>query len=210
MKTTIKTTAGQTAKTLATMLVACGLIFSSCSMEKRVYMTGYHINWKTNKHSKDNIAVVKDNKTKEIKLEHQNTIVLSNVVSENNVKAENNLTASIGKTVFIPKHQRINLNEKTTEIANNKTTTIKAQKKNVIKAIKKAPAKNGGKLQIVALILCILLGLIGVHRFYLGYSGLGILYLLTAGLFGIGWLIDLILLIIPNGLTPKGKSNYKE
>jgi TM2 domain-containing membrane protein YozV len=72
-----------------------------------------------------------------------------------------------------------------------------------------AVAANSGKLQIVALVLCILLGLIGVHRFYLGYTGMGVLYLLTLGLFGIGWLIDTILLIIPNGLTPKGKSNYK-
>jgi len=29
-------------------------------------------------------------------------------------------------------------------------------------------------------------------------------------LLGIGWLIDIILLIIPNGLTPKGKSNYTD
>lgn len=211
MTTKIETTAGQAAKAIAALFIAIGLIFSSCSMEKRVYMTGYHINWKSNKHSKDNIALAKDNKAKEIKLEPQNTIELKAIVVENNVKAENNLTASVGKTIFNQKHQRITLNEKTAKIASNKTTNnVKVQKKNVIKVAKKSPAKNGGKLQIVALILCILLGLIGVHRFYLGYTGLGVLYLLTAGLFGIGWLIDLILLIIPNGLTPKGKSNYKE
>jgi hypothetical protein len=68
---------------------------------------------------------------------------------------------------------------------------------------------TGGKNQIVALILCIFLGLLGAHRFYLGYTGLGVLYIFTAGLFGIGWLIDLILLIIPRGLTPKGQNNYK-
>jgi TM2 domain len=73
----------------------------------------------------------------------------------------------------------------------------------------KAMASNGtGKSQIVAFLLCLLLGLIGIHRFYLGYTGTGILYLLTLGLFGIGWLIDLILLIIPNGLTPKNETRY--
>ena len=68
--------------------------------------------------------------------------------------------------------------------------------------------KTTGKLQIVALLLCLLLGLLGIHRFYLGYTVMGVLYILTLGLFGIGWLIDLILLIIPNGLTPKGETRY--
>lgn len=68
----------------------------------------------------------------------------------------------------------------------------------------------GGKSQIVALLLCIFLGYLGVHRFYLGYTGLGVLYIFTLGLFGIGWLIDTILLIIPRGLTPKGMDSYRD
>ena len=34
-------------------------------------------------------------------------------------------------------------------------------------------------------------GIIGLHKFYLGKIGWGILYMLTGGLFLIGWLIDL-------------------
>jgi len=45
-----------------------------------------------------------------------------------------------------------------------------------------------------AIILCLFLGWIGVHRFYLGRLISGLVYLLTIGLFGIGWLIDLIAL----------------
>lgn len=44
----------------------------------------------------------------------------------------------------------------------------------------------------VALILCIFLGYFGAHKFYEGKTGTGILYLFTVGLFGIGWIIDII------------------
>lgn len=50
------------------------------------------------------------------------------------------------------------------------------------------------KSKITALLLSIFLGSIGVDRFYLGKVGTGILKLLTAGGFGIWWLIDIILI----------------
>ena len=47
----------------------------------------------------------------------------------------------------------------------------------------------------VALILCVLLDFVGAHKFYEGRAGMGILYIFTGGLFGIGWLIDIIALL---------------
>lgn len=51
------------------------------------------------------------------------------------------------------------------------------------------------KSKTTAGLLCFFLGELGIHRFYVGKVGTGILWLCTAGLFGIGWLIDLIMII---------------
>lgn len=59
--------------------------------------------------------------------------------------------------------------------------------------------RGGEKNKWVALLLCIFLGYLGAHKFYEGKILLGIVYLCTFGLFGIGWVIDCIsLLFKPN------------
>ena len=57
-----------------------------------------------------------------------------------------------------------------------------------------APAPADGKNFTTALILSILLGGLGVDRFYLGYTGLGIVKLITCGGCGIWAIIDIILI----------------
>ncbi len=50
------------------------------------------------------------------------------------------------------------------------------------------------KSRLTALLLCIFLGVFGAHHFYVGRIGYGVLYIFTGGLFGIGILVDLILI----------------
>lgn len=55
------------------------------------------------------------------------------------------------------------------------------------------------KSKWVALLLCFFFGMLGAHKFYEGRILLGIVYIFTGGLFGIGVLIDFIsLLFKPN------------
>jgi len=58
---------------------------------------------------------------------------------------------------------------------------------------------------VIALLLCIFVGALGAHRFYVGKIGTGILYLLTGGLLGIGWLVDLILILVGKFKDRDGK-----
>lgn len=60
------------------------------------------------------------------------------------------------------------------------------------------------KNRTVDLLLCIFLGGLGVHRFYEGKIGTGILWLISGGLFGVGWLVDLILIIVGNAKDKQG------
>lgn len=52
------------------------------------------------------------------------------------------------------------------------------------------------KSKLATLLLCLVFGVYGAHRFYVGKISSGILYLCTAGLFGIGIIIDLFDIIL--------------
>ena len=61
------------------------------------------------------------------------------------------------------------------------------------------------KSKVTALIISILLGEFGIDRFYLGYTGLGIIKLITGGGFGIWWLVDIILIAMGKLKTKDGQ-----
>ncbi len=64
-----------------------------------------------------------------------------------------------------------------------------------------ANAFVGGRMKNkwVSFFLCLFLGWLGAHKFYEGKIGMGVLYLFTVGLFGIGIIVDLIVILFkPN------------
>lgn len=65
------------------------------------------------------------------------------------------------------------------------------------------------KNKTIALILSVLLGGLGIDRFYLGYTGMGILKLLTGGCLGILWIIDIVFIAMGK-LQPADGSPYEE
>jgi TM2 domain-containing membrane protein YozV len=52
------------------------------------------------------------------------------------------------------------------------------------------------RTKTITLLLCIFLGYLGIHRFYVGKMGTGILYLCTGGLFTIGYIVDCVMILI--------------
>ena len=67
------------------------------------------------------------------------------------------------------------------------------------------------KKRNLAYILWLVGGLLGAHRFFLGFVWTGIIWLLTGGLFGIGWIIDFfripyltkLSILLKNATTPR-------
>lgn len=64
------------------------------------------------------------------------------------------------------------------------------------KPAQKSASKGVSKSWYLTLFLCFFFGLLGAHRFYLGYTWQGFVQLFTLGGLGIWWLIDFVRIIL--------------
>ncbi len=185
-------------KTLLLSILSVAVLLSSCSVyDDAVFQAKYLKN---------------DKKGKELIRDQKEQMAKADYVQAN----ENTLvTASAGAAEILPVQSSLTYSAPAaakTEVASNATVEktvkaekaqVKAEKKEIKQAVKEAKkAAKGGKSQLVALLLVIFVGGLGIHRFYLGYTTIGIIQLLTLGGCGIWALIDLIRIVIGD-LGPK-------
>ncbi len=64
---------------------------------------------------------------------------------------------------------------------------------------------HSDKSRLVALLLCFFVGYLGVHRFYVGKVGTGVLMIFTLGGLGIWYLIDLIMITVGSFRDANGR-----
>lgn len=69
----------------------------------------------------------------------------------------------------------------------------------------KTDINGSSKSWLATVLLCFFLGYLGIHRFYVGKTGTGILQLITGGGCGIWALIDFIIICIGSFTDGEGK-----
>lgn len=196
------------------MLMTICYLFSSCSSEKLAssynggsYDQGKLIeqgNRKVVNNSSNNLSIAKDNSSsQEIVASKIMNYVTTKSETETKQVNQNQVQKTAIKKVVKESSVKISTPEKLVIKQENIAAKSLMKKENA----KNAPAPSGGKSWIVAVLLCFFLGGLGIHRFYLGYTGIGILELLTGGFFGILWMIDFVRILIKN-LKPKD-GDYK-
>ena len=202
---------------LLTLILA---IFASCSttsdvvsnkrIQKRKYTKGFNIKSQNknnnNLASKDQSSSVFSSEVSVVNNDNTNTdlvfaskegVIIEQSIAKQSLRAElkNLNSVLINEKKSTKTNKSVNpvlLKDLKKEFKANKKE-VKETVKTLVKSTKKEPVSGNEKT--VALVLLLLVGVLGIHKFYLGQIGAGILYLLTGGLCGIGLIIDLVKLL---------------
>jgi len=185
---------------IAAILVSCSTsdkVVSGKFIQKRKYNKGLHVNLKGKMKKPDAVTLAKTSARKATATKAE-----APVATAQEVQAEvaiKNAVAEVASPSSQTKVEEVAAAESVVADPSMKKVEKKIQKKlkkSIEKKSKASPTPAGGKSQLIALILCFVAGVLGIHRFYLGYIGIGVIQLLTAGGCGIWALIDLIMIIM--------------
>ena len=209
-----------TTSKLGLLIAMVAILVSSCStnatFSKRYHSRGFNIAWGGGSDANNNPVKQTPKKVKaksDVVAVAQNTdnVTVQSVKStENTAREASTVTTAVVSNNILAKNEVAtvkNATQTSTRAVKSSTVVSKKAAVNAIsntntKAVKKNADPGEGKSQLIALILCIFVGLLGIHRFYLGYTMEGVVQLLTAGGCGIWSLIDLVR-IITGDLKPK-------
>lgn len=183
---------------LLTGILAITIVLAGCSSQPKYTAFGGGWGMEKDKNFKTN----QKSEIQSISKSTANASTVSQTISVNDLIEENQdrLTPEAKELVLkhaaiIKKHGNKTVNAAQAKVLNEKFT----ENKNATKSLKQTKVKNtkataGGLSDeaLIAAILCFFLGGLGIHRFYLGYTSIGIIQLLTGGGCGIWALIDFI------------------
>ena len=124
-------------------------VLTSCTMEKRVYTSGYHVAWKNGKHSSNKQELLNTENEKQI-VRNQIVKIEQTFTANNNVDKtsagilnEDNISVSADKQqIIIPKKEKINL------LSGNKVKIT--DEENQMKASFKSEFEKGAKMLLVS------------------------------------------------------------
>lgn len=167
-------------------------IFTSCSIERRKYMPGFHVENKSN------------NATEKPLTAQQTNVATKSYATPQTAEETAKITTTTTAYTEIAQPQA-SISTKESPIASKKTTSeimIAKEKKAVKHSLRRSELKKevsfgvasapaGEYTQLIALVLCFFLGFLGIHSFFLGNIKKGIFQL---ALFLVGFITSFILI----------------
>jgi hypothetical protein len=219
-------------RSLSISFIALALLISSCStnatITKRYHSRGFNIAWggggsnannnvvkqtpKKVKSKSDMIKVAQYTESLAVQTVNSSENAIVNPANQNPELYSNALMTQNGTSVnnyFKSTSDRV-------KSSNSLTKTVKANvvSKPIIKANQKKYDPRNGRSWGAAMLICLLLGMFGLHRFYLGYNKIGLIQLVFGALyfstnlwwtgFIVIWVIIDLVRILTKDLEPNG------
>jgi TM2 domain-containing membrane protein YozV len=217
---------------LELLLAMLVILVSSCStnatITKRYHSRGFNIAWggggsnannnvvkqtpKKVKSKSDMIKVAQNTESLAVQTVNSSENAIVNPANQNTELYSNALMTQNGTSVnnyFKSTSHRV-------KSSNSLTKTVKANvvSKPIIKANQKKYDPRNGRSWGAAMLICLLLGMFGLHRFYLGYNKIGLIQLVFGALyfstnlwwtgFIVIWVIIDLVRILTKDLEPNG------